>query len=243
MRYGRWMSWGVLGLALSWNVTGQAEDQPAEGAPADAGVVLYDGDSGQGLDPAAGDAVTEILDEAMMNSDLVAAVATATSSDRAAKVKEFFAKFDKDGDGKLSEDEKVAAKADLKAQRDEWTKKRLMKQADQDGNGQLSEDEQKAMDQLQAQHAEKVAAMRAQVQARFDTNKDGTLDDAERAGLRDSWKKRVFQMMKDRRKPGERRGPGRRGDRPGKGGDKSSGGEGGDEADPAGEPGEDGSGK
>jgi len=53
-------------------------------------------------------------------------------------------KFDKDGDGVLSEEEKEAAKKERET-RHEAFKKEMLAKYDKDGDGELSEDEKKAM--------------------------------------------------------------------------------------------------
>lgn len=57
-------------------------------------------------------------------------------------------KYDKDGDGKLSEEERAAMRADRAKEREEMTKKREaenLKKYDKDGDGKLSEEERAAM--------------------------------------------------------------------------------------------------
>jgi len=90
-------------------------------------------------------------------------------------------RWDKDSDGKLSEEE-LAAK---KAQEDEWKKRaeqsrkeqaELRKKHDTDGDGKLNADERKAY----------YEAIRKKWQLRrWDKNKDGRLDDAERKAMED----------------------------------------------------------
>ncbi len=76
---------------------------------------------------------------------------------------EMMKKFDKDGDGKLSDEEKAAAKTEMEAKRAE-----MLKEFDKDGDGKLSDDERKAMHD-------------AYILKRFDKNGDGKLSDEEKA--------------------------------------------------------------
>lgn len=69
-------------------------------------------------------------------------------------------KFDKDGDGKLSDDEKAAAKEFVKAHREEWKERRqdrhkkILEKFDKDGDGKLSDDEKGAAKEARKQHRE-----------------------------------------------------------------------------------------
>jgi Ca2+-binding EF-hand superfamily protein len=59
------------------------------------------------------------------------------------EAREMLKKFDKDGDGKLNEEERMAAKEVYKA-REEAFKKEMLEKFDKDGNGELSEEEREA---------------------------------------------------------------------------------------------------
>jgi len=81
-------------------------------------------------------------------------------------------KFDTDGDGKLSETEKTAAKAAMAARLEATIAK-----YDTDGDGELSKDEKKAA----------ITAFKAEMVKKYDTDGDGELseverDDAKKAG-------------------------------------------------------------
>ena len=76
--------------------------------------------------------------------------------------KKFLAKYDKDGDGELSEEERVAAKG-------AW----MLKRYDKDGDGTLSEEENTS-----AQEAKKKWI------ARFDKDGDGKLSGKEKKAMR-----------------------------------------------------------
>lgn len=83
-------------------------------------------------------------------------------------------KFDKDGDGKLSDEERTAMRTEMEAKRAED-----MKKFDTDGDGKLSPDERKAMRE----------AMQLKYKAlieKYDANKDGKLDPEERKAAADA---------------------------------------------------------
>lgn len=80
--------------------------------------------------------------------------------------------FDKDGDGKLNETERAAAKASWDAKRAEEHKAMLAK-FDKDGDGKLNEEETKAMR----------AARKAEMEKQFDKDGDGKLSDEEKAAM------------------------------------------------------------
>ena len=72
--------------------------------------------------------------------------------DAAARKEAMLKKFDKDGDGKLSAEEKAAMKAEMQKRRGEGGKgpdaarrAEMMKKFDKDGDGKLSEEERAAM--------------------------------------------------------------------------------------------------
>jgi len=59
----------------------------------------------------------------------------------------FLKEFDKDGDGKLSQEEKTAMH--------EARKQKMLKEFDKDGDGKLNDEEKKAMQEARKQHGEK----------------------------------------------------------------------------------------
>jgi len=88
--------------------------------------------------------------------------------------------FDKDGDGKLDEAERKAAREAMKAKREAFRKKMLEK-FDKDKDGKISQEERKAAREaffanLKENHPE--------LFKRLDTNNDGTLSDEEKAKAR-----------------------------------------------------------
>lgn len=108
------------------------------------------------------------------------------------------AKYDKDGDGRLNDEEKAALQADAKAMM-EQKKAEFMAQFDKDGDGKLSDDEKAAMkadfqakrDRRRAEFAQKHPEMAAKMErkkaefmAKFDKDGDGKLSDDEKAAAK-----------------------------------------------------------
>lgn len=91
--------------------------------------------------------------------------------------KELLEKFDKDGDGKLSAEERKAAMEARQAE--------MLAKFDKDGDGKLNEEERKAA----------MEARKAEMMKKFDKDGDGELSKEERA-----------EMMKNMPKRGERPG-------------------------------------
>ena len=81
----------------------------------------------------------------------------------------FLAKFDKNGDGKLDDTEKAAAR-----QAHEERRKAAQAKFDKNGDGKLDDAEKAAAKQAREEH-------RKTILAKFDKNGDGKLDDAEKA--------------------------------------------------------------
>ena len=113
--------------------------------------------------------------------------------------------FDKDGDGKLNEEEGKAAREAMQARRAEAEKKRLEKY-DTDKDGKLSDEERKTMRaDLEAKHKALVE--------KYDADKDGKLSREEIKAARDAG-----EEIPEFRPQGGRRGPGGPGGRGGQGG-------------------------
>ena len=97
-------------------------------------------------------------------------------------------KFDKDGDGKLNEDERKAARLAgedaMKARKAE-----MLKKFDKDGDGKLSEEEETAMREER----------KKMMLEKFDKDGDGELNDEEKAAMRKA-------MMEHGRPGGNREG-------------------------------------
>ncbi len=85
---------------------------------------------------------------------------------------EMIKKFDKDGDGKLSDEERKAMQEAGKAKREEHQKAMLAKY-DKDGDGKLSDEERAAAK----------ADREAEMLKKFDKDGDGKLSDEERAAM------------------------------------------------------------
>lgn len=108
-------------------------------------------------------------------------------------------RYDSDKDGKLSEEEKKAARESFASQRrntapaeggprGDWAK-----QLDKDGDGTVSPEEQAAArDEMMKRFGvdgEQAESMRRNFMDKLDTNKDGQIDETERASIRDAFKK------------------------------------------------------
>ena len=91
-------------------------------------------------------------------------------------------RFDADGDGKLSESERAAAKEAGKKHRDE-----MVKRHDTDGDGKLSETERAAAKEGRKARRE---GRRAKMMQKFDADGDGRLDKAEREARRKAHQER-----------------------------------------------------
>lgn len=107
-------------------------------------------------------------------------------------------RYDSDKDGKLSDEEKKAARESFGSQRrnpapaegsrGDWTK-----QLDKDGDGTVSPEEQAAArDEMMKRlgvDGEQAESMRRNFMDKLDANKDGQIDESERASIRDAFKK------------------------------------------------------
>ncbi len=102
------------------------------------------------------------------------------------KRQELLKKYDKNGDGKLDDDELADARAEMRkegsgtAVRAERQKK-LLKEFDKNGDGKLDDAERAQAEKKIQQFREDAEKRRAEILKRFDKNGDGVLDDAERA--------------------------------------------------------------
>lgn len=97
---------------------------------------------------------------------------------------EMIKKFDKDGDGKLSEEEKVELRKNM-SERGRKLPPLLMKKFDKDGDGELNQEEK-------AEARKVMEARRKEMIEEFDKDGDGKLNDEERKAA-----------MEARPKPGE----------------------------------------
>ncbi len=120
----------------------------------------------------------------------------ADGGDRADVRKQILEKFDKDGDGKLSDEEKAAARKAFANRGDQARPaggqladrfKEIVAKYDKDGDGKLNEAERTAArEELSKLRGAGDAAVpnRQELMKKFDKNGDGKLDDEERAALR-----------------------------------------------------------
>ena len=81
-------------------------------------------------------------------------------------------KYDADGDGKLSDEERATAKAEMQGKR-EAMQSQMLEKYDTDGDGKLSDEEK------QAAKADR-EAKRAEMLEKYDTDGDGKLNESER---------------------------------------------------------------
>jgi hypothetical protein len=123
-------------------------------------------------------------------------------------------KFDKDGDGKLSEEEKSEARKSFGGVRPLRPPAELIKKFDKDGDGKLNEEERAAL-------REEGQKRRKEMVEKFDKDGDGKLNEEERkAAFAEMRKNRGGRPGGEAGKPGKR--PGKRpaqgegGKRPGK---------------------------
>ena len=89
---------------------------------------------------------------------------------------EVLAKFDKDGDGKLNDEERAVAKAAGEAKMEE-RKKEMLAKFDKDGDGKLNEEERKAAEEER----------KKEMLAKFDKDGDGKLSEEERKAAREAF--------------------------------------------------------
>jgi hypothetical protein len=118
---------------------------------------------------------------------------------------EIVKKFDKDGDGKLSEEEREAAKESLK--------KEMLTKFDKDGDGELSDEEREA---AKKERMEKHEASKKEMLKKFDTNGDGELNDQEKEAMKKA-------MQEHRAKRGGPGGFEKRKEKPAEGGKEAPG--------------------
>tara|TARA_Y100000588_G_C14214568_1_gene908222 strand:- start:1093 stop:1638 length:546 start_codon:yes stop_codon:yes gene_type:complete len=124
-------------------------------------------------------------------------------------------KFDKDGDGKLNEDERAEARKSFGGNRPPRPPAALIKKFDKDGDGKLNEEERAAL-------REEGQKRRQEILDKFDKDGDGKLNEEERkAAAAEMRKNRGGRPGGEARKPGDR--PGRR-PASGEGGERPKGG-------------------
>jgi len=97
-----------------------------------------------------------------------------------ARQREMLEKFDRNHDGRIDDEEKLAARSYMRGQSGGAPKeryKKALKLFDKDGDGKLDDAERAEAEKAH----EEFQANREAVMAKFDQNKDGVLDDTERA--------------------------------------------------------------
>jgi len=127
----------------------------------------------------------------------------ASKCDKAASGDCLLTKYDKDKDGRLSENEKSAARKSWSHRshkgrpgdksRWEGMKERVLAKYDADKDGKL-DDQEKA--KIKKDWSERAAAMKKEFMKKYDTNKDGKLCDKEKAAVRTDMEKRRAEWMK-----------------------------------------------
>ncbi len=134
------------------------------------------------------------------------------AAQRGAPVREaILKKFDKDGDGKLSEEERAEARKSFSGGRPPRSPAALIKKFDKDGDGKLNEEERAAL-------REEGLKRRKEMLKKFDKDGDGKLNAEERKALSEEMRKnRGVRPGGEARQPGKR--PGKRPD-PGEGGER-----------------------
>ena len=95
-------------------------------------------------------------------------------------------RFDTDGDGEISEEEREAIRDFWRQRREEERERRLVERFDADGDGILNEDERMVAEaEMEARRVERQARMTE----RFDTDGDGQLSEAESQAARESFRR------------------------------------------------------
>ena len=107
---------------------------------------------------------------------------------RAAMRPDLLKEFDKDGDGKLNDEERKAMMAARHAQMEKFMKARE-KEFDKDGDGKLNDEERKAM-MVELQKRRANGPQYQEMIKRFDKDGDGKLNDEERAAMMAELQKR-----------------------------------------------------
>lgn len=126
---------------------------------------------------------------------------TPASSEKQRAARERIRPYDKDGDGKLSDEEKAAAKNYMRERGEQpERRKQMLKRFDKDGDGKLSDAERIEMEKAREQFGANREKRQAEILKRFDKDGDGQLNDAERAEA----EKAREEMQKKRR--GKERG-------------------------------------
>jgi Ca2+-binding EF-hand superfamily protein len=116
---------------------------------------------------------------------------------------EILKKYDKDGDGELSEEELKQLREDRlkeggRQQGRRPSREEMLERFDKDGDGELSEEERQAMREAMGGRRGPSPEQRKEMMEKFDTDGDGELSEEERAAMR--------KAMEKRRRPKQREG-------------------------------------
>ena len=156
----------------------------AAGLLAGAGAILA-GEGGPGQDGWSRGGVLEKYD-ANKNGQLDPDEKAAFDRDREARREEFVKRFDTDGDGKLSDAEKEAAREQMPrmghGRHGREMHGRMLEKYDANKNGQLDPEEREVARRDRE-------AKRAEMLKRFDADGDGKLSDSEREAMREEFRK------------------------------------------------------
>lgn len=110
---------------------------------------------------------------------------------------QYLKRFDTNGDGQLSTEEKQAAREQFKEKHPQIADRyqEALKRFDKDGDGKLNEEERAAAKQFMQEHRGEregeggpKGEMREKILKRFDQNGDGKLDEEEKAAAREAYK-------------------------------------------------------
>ncbi|MFC4993047.1 EF-hand domain-containing protein [Rubritalea tangerina] len=118
--------------------------------------------------------------------------------------KEVMERFDKDGDGKLSDEERKEARdaiAKRYGSRGDKMQKELLKRFDKDGDGKLSEDERRELrrswEKRKRGHSEWMEQAKKRFMLQFDEDGDGQLSEEEKAKAKEVIAERMSELKKE----------------------------------------------
>ena len=130
---------------------------------------------------------------ALLGATTITSAQGDAAADRPARPmpKEIIEKFDADGDGKLNETERKAARTAMEERRTN-ERERVKAKFDKDGDGTLNDEERaaarKAMEERQAKNKPVSGPSRERIRKKFDKDGDGKLNDEELAAAKEAMK-------------------------------------------------------